>query len=89
MDLGAARIISGYYSSDSVVAPLSDFTLQWHDGMEWKDLLASIEGNTQPAWSARFSGVRTQRLRLLVTKTKDDISRIWEVEFYKPTAESP
>ena len=87
--VGAARIISGYYSSGSVFAPLSDFILQWHDEKEWKDLIAGVEANTEPAWSASFSGVRTQRLRLLVTKTKDDISRIWEVEFYKQPAESP
>ena len=89
VELGAARIISGYYSAGKVSAPLSDFTLQWHDGKKWKDLLASVEANTNPAWAARFSSVRTQRVRLLVTKTKDDISRIWEVEFYEPSAEPP
>lgn len=89
LDLGAARIISGYYSGDGVIAPIRDFTLQWHDGGEWKDLLAGVTSNTRPAWSARFPGVRTRRVRLQVTGTKDGISRIWEVEFYKPPPRSP
>ncbi len=84
MDIGAARIVSGYYSGGGVIAPLNDFTLQWHDGTEWKEALPSVNANKNPAWSARFKGVKTQRVRLLVTKTQDDISRVWEVEFYKP-----
>ena len=89
VNLSATRIISGYYTGSSVVAPLSNFTLQWHDGTEWKDVLASVEANTNPAWAAVFPPVRTRQLRLLVTKTQNDISRIWEVEFYKPSTESP
>ena len=86
VDLGAARIISGYYTNGSVIAPLDDFKLQWHDGEAWKDLLAPVRANTQPAWAARFPGVRTQKLRVWITKTRGDISRIWEVELYKPLA---
>ncbi len=84
VDVGAARIVSGYHSGGNVIAPLSDFNLQWYDGTEWKEALPSVKANTNPAWSARFKGVQTKRIRLLVTKTQDDISRVWEVEFYKP-----
>ena len=52
-----------------------------------KDLLDPVKANTQPAWTARFPSVRTQKLRVSITKTRDDISRIWEIEFYKPVAE--
>lgn len=47
-----------------------------------------IEGNTSPAWSTQFSAVKTRRLRLVVTKTQIDVSRIWEVEFYGPVGEN-
>ncbi|MCP4783022.1 MAG: FAD-dependent oxidoreductase [Fuerstiella sp.] len=88
VELAAARIISGYYSGGTVIGPLQDFSLQWHDGTEWKNLLANVEANTNPAWSAQFSKVRTQRIRLLITKTVGNISRVWEVEFYGPSVEA-
>lgn len=81
--VGAARIVSGYFSGGGVVAPLNDFVLQWHDGKDWKDLTgASMKGNTDPFWSRTFEPVKTTRLRLQVTGTQNDISRIWEIEFY-------
>ena len=43
-----------------------------------------VADNTDPAWSSQFPPIQTRRMRLLVTKTKDNISRIWEVEFYQP-----
>jgi len=86
--LGAARIISGYFSGGVVSAALEDFHLQWHDDQEWRDLSVEIEGNTSPAWSTQFSTVKTRRLRLVVTKTQIDVSRIWEVEFYGPVGEN-
>ncbi len=87
VELGATRIISGYSSAGNVIAPLGDFSLQWHDGREWKNLLENITANSNPAWATRFSKVHTQRVRLSITRTKDDISRIWEVEFYNPLTE--
>ncbi len=68
----------------NVIAPIHDFTLQWHDGTQWQDTDVNVEANTDPAWAATFPPVRTQRARLIVNKTKDDISRIWEIEFYQP-----
>ena len=45
---------------------------------------ADIVANTNPTWATTFPPVKTQRARLIVNQTKDDISRIWEVEFYQP-----
>ena len=85
--LGAARIISGYYANAAVTSPVQDFTLQWHDGTAWKDIPdAKITANKNPAWSARFTPVETKRLRLTITATPKETSRIWEVELYGPLA---
>lgn len=87
--LGAARIVSGYFRSGGVEAPLQDFTFQWHDGNSWVDVPGtSVQGNKAPAWASLFDPVETTRLRLAVTATKDDTSRIWEIELYGPPSES-
>jgi hypothetical protein len=84
--LGAARIISGFFDG-AVTAPITDFTLQWHDGTEWRDISgAVVKGNRDPYWNCKFEPVTAKKLRLLVTKTKSDTSRIWEIEFYGPLA---
>ncbi len=84
VSVGAARIISGY--CDGVVSsPLTDFVLQWHDGTEWKDIPGvSVRGNCDPYWSLTFPPVKTAKIRLLITRSKDDVSRIWELELYGP-----
>jgi hypothetical protein len=82
--IGAARVISGYYTKGSVVAPIEEFTLQWHDGEQWQDSDVHVQSNTAPAWSDTFPAIQTQRVRLTVSKTQDEISRIWEVELYQP-----
>ena len=70
-----------------MVAPVENFVLQWFDGREWRDAGYKVAGNTDPGWAARFDPVRTTRMRLVVTKTQDDVSRIWEVEFYEAVEE--
>ena len=84
--IGAARLISGFFDG-AITAPITDFVLQWHDGAEWREITgASAEGNRDPYWSCKFQPVTAAKIRLLVTKTRTDISRIWEVEFYGPVA---
>jgi len=61
-----------------------DFTLEWHDGETWQSSDVDVQSNSRPAWAATFSSVQTRRVRLIVKKTQDDISRIWEVELYQP-----
>jgi hypothetical protein len=87
VSLGAARIISGYRQGGRLVAPVRDFSLQWFDRGQWKDAGGNVAGNTDPGWAAKFDPVKTTRMRLVVTKTQDDVSRIWEVEFYGPVME--
>ncbi len=84
VELGAARIISGHNNGQIVEAPVMDFRLQWHDGTRWVDSAVNVTGNTNPAWAATFDPVRARRVRWVVTKTQTDVSRIWEIEFYKP-----
>lgn len=84
--IGAARIISGFFDG-AVTAPITDFVLQWHDGEEWKNIPGSTaKGNLDTCWSCSFQPVTAAKIRLLVTKTRTDTSRIWEVELYGPTA---
>ncbi len=84
--IGAARVISGYNENGKITAPLADFELHWHDGDTWRPAMLPARTNTHPAWSRTFDAVRTNRVRLVVTKTKGDVSRIWEVELYGPVS---
>ena len=82
--LGAIRIVSGYFKG-SVSGALGDFALQWHDGNQWRDIPgAVVKGNLDPYWSTTFAPVKATRVRLWITKTQIDVSRIWEVELYGP-----
>ena len=47
-----------------------------------------IVGNSRVESLWRFSVIRTERIRLVVTGTPGNISRIWEVEFYHHPAVS-
>ena len=43
---------------------------------------ATAAGNELNDWSARFEPVTATRVRLLVTRTHINVSRLWEVELY-------
>ena len=80
-----ARIVSGYYSGGRPTDPIADFVLQHRDGSAWTDIPATTaRGNRKIDWHATFRPVTTTRLRLLVTRTQMNISRIWEIELYGP-----
>ena len=78
------RMISGRYNGVRVLDPVSHFKLQRHDGKTWQEVLPAVEGNENPVWSATFAPVKTRRLRLVITGTPHNLSRVWEVEFYQP-----
>ena len=83
--LGAARLISGYYRDGAVEAPLEDFAFEWLDGEAWKIIPGTaVRGNRRPEWAGTFAPIETSRLRLRITATKGETSRIWEAEFYGP-----
>ncbi len=80
----AGRVISGYFSGGKVGDPIADFVLQYHDGETWQDVPGtSTQGNTAVDWQRTFKPVTAKRVRLYVTATQIDVSRIWEVELYE------
>ncbi|MBI5688267.1 MAG: FAD-dependent oxidoreductase [Verrucomicrobia bacterium] len=84
--VSVARVVSGFCNGGGkVIAPIATFTLQFHDGAEWRDAPgAAAQGNERVDWHATFAPVTSARFRLLVTATQTNISRIWEVELYHP-----
>lgn len=72
-------------SGGQIVAPLADFVPQRLDGADWKDISGtSAQDNADPQWSGTFAPVTAANMRLCVTRTSGDISRIWEIELYGP-----
>jgi len=81
--IGAARIVTGWNQGGRITGVIEDFSLQYHDSGEWKDVpSAKVTANRLADWSARFKPVKTKRLRLTITATPGDIARIWELEVY-------
>ena len=88
--IGLVRIVSGYFSGGRVADPIADFELQYHNGTEWRSIPgATVRGNRETDWHKAFPAVTTRRLRLRVTRTQINISRIWEIEVYGPEASEP
>jgi hypothetical protein len=84
VELGAMRIISGRYNGARVLNPLIDFAIEEHDGKLWRPILPAIKNNENPVWSTTFPPVKTSRIRIVITATPHDLSRVWEIEFYQP-----
>ncbi len=84
VELGAARLISGRYNGTRILDPVSDFKIQYHNGVTWQDALPAVESNDSPDWSSTFAPVKTKQLRLVITRAPHNISRVWEIEFYEP-----
>jgi hypothetical protein len=86
--IGAVRIVTGYAAGAAGPRdPIADFVLQYHDGREYRDIEATrTTGNESVDWHARFPAVTTARLRLVVTLSPDNRSRIGQIEAYGPVA---
>jgi hypothetical protein len=82
--VSAVRVISGYCVHDGqVTAPLEAFVVQYQDSDQWRDIpQATVSGNTLVDWHARFPTVTCRGLRVQVTATQVNVSRIWEIEVY-------
>jgi hypothetical protein len=79
-----ARVVSGYFAAGKPGDPVDTFTWQVPDENAWRDVPdARSEGNQLVDWQRKFAPLSTDRLRLVVTQTKGDISRIWEIEIYE------
>jgi hypothetical protein len=80
----AVRIVSGQQGSPRPSTPITDFVLQQHDGKDWKDIAGTKTTENQLYdWHATFDAVETARLRLLVTSSPGNLTRIWEIEAYQ------
>ena len=86
--ISAMRLVSGWFNGSTTTDPIVDFYVEYHNGSAWKAVPgAGVEDNTRIECLLKFDPVQTDRLRVVVTETPMDISRIWEVGFYHPTAD--
>jgi len=86
--ISATRIVTGQSGGPWPHTPIIDFVIQYHDGDGYRDIpQTKITGNESPDWHTRFEPVTTTKLRLTVTKTPGDLTRIWEWEVYDPPTE--
>jgi hypothetical protein len=85
--VSAVRIISGWFNGKQSGDSISRFKLQQTQGTGWEDVKGlQIVSNSRVESLWTFPAIRSDRLRLVVTATPGNISRIWEVEFYyRPT----
>lgn len=85
IDLGEVVRVGGVhlYSGAAETAPLNNFLIRYQVKGEWKDIPSgTIRGNDKTAVWVKFADadrVVTNKLRLVVAKTKDDISRVKEI----------
>jgi hypothetical protein len=86
--IGAMRVISGWFKGQAAGDPISDFSLQYRAGDDWRDVEGSqVAGNSRVEASRKFPAFESDKVRLVITSTPGGIARIWEVEFYGPATE--
>ncbi|HQL72956.1 MAG: F5/8 type C domain protein [Planctomycetes bacterium ADurb.Bin126] len=82
--IGAARVVSGIAGGNKLSQPLDDLVLQTPKGEQWQDIPgAQATANKTPDLRVEFAPVTTARLRLLVTRSHGNITRLFEVELYE------
>ena len=83
--VGAVRIVSGWFNGQNTTDPIAEFALQYYEDRAWHEIPgARVRNNTRVEIIQEFTAIEAARIRLVVTQTPGDISRIWEVEFYQP-----
>jgi hypothetical protein len=83
--ISAVRIISGWFNKGQATDPISQFKLQCYGDAGWEDIEGQrIARRGRVELVSTFAAVRSDRIRVVVTQTPGNISRIWEVEFYNP-----
>jgi hypothetical protein len=79
--IAAVRVVSGYHQGTGIVQPIAGFVWQYQQDGQWCAIPgAAATQNDAVDWSVRFPEINSRRLRLLITATHIDISRIWEIE---------
>ncbi len=74
-----------YTGWNGYASPINDFTLQYWDGAEWKEAFA-VTKNKEAKFSKTFDPAETSKVRLEVTKSSDDIVRLYEIEIFQAPA---
>lgn len=83
--ISAIRLLSGYHNDGQLTGAVEGFAFQYDADGQWREIpKAAATGNQAPDWNVRFDRITTCRLRMQVTATGLDISRIWEIEVYDP-----
>jgi hypothetical protein len=84
--ISAVRIISGWFDGNQAKDPISHFKLQRYQENNWEDIEGlRIIKRARVELVSTFPAVQSDRIRLVVTGSSGNITRIWEVEFYHPT----
>jgi len=86
--IGGVRIVTGQAGGQWPKTPIADFVIQYHDDSGWKEIPnTKVTGNESPDWNARFPRVTSNRIRLWVTASPEDLIRVWEFEVYNVACE--
>ena len=82
--IAAVRVISGFRDArGKLTGVVEGLKLSYESDGAWKDVPEGRVGdNTSTDWHARFPPVAARRLRIEITATPGEVSRIWEVEVY-------
>jgi hypothetical protein len=73
------RVVSGYHQGTGIVEP-EDFVWQYQQDEQWCDIPDAGPQNDARTGRLAFPEITSRRLRLLITATHIDVSRIWEIE---------
>jgi len=83
--ISAVRVVSGWFNGQNTTDPVADIHLEYHQGRTWHAVEGSrVTNNARVEVIQEFAPLRTERLRLVISRTPGNIARIWEVEFYHP-----
>ena len=86
--ISASSITSGWWNGSSTTDPIDDFVLQYYDGSDWVGIdETQTINNSQTDFDVAFPSVESDRFRLYITRTKENVSRVFEVELFHPTAD--
>ena len=81
--ISAVRIVTGQAGRHGPQTPIMNFRLERLDGEEYVPIPgAEARNNFSCDWGAKFDPIETASVRLVVTATPGDLTRIWEMEVY-------
>lgn len=84
VEVNAACIVSGWSSGGTASDPIADFHIEKKTPSGWQAVAGSaVTGNRDTEWAGTFSPTQAHSLRLVITRTRSNIARVWEVELYR------